>query len=144
VQRPTDGAPVFVAVDPGHGAGPRKRDKRTARLDDVETEKAHQDADGRLAFADPKQACAEIMESDQRPVQVAHGEIMLMDGLRRGRQFSRLGQCDIPKQHHPRESGAPKTQHVSYRLADLFDEKVAQEDAGKSRQRVDVPMHAAP
>ena len=81
----------FVAVDPGHCAGPRKRDKRTARPGDVETEKAHQDTGGRLAFADRKKACAEIMESDQRPAQVAHGEIIFMDCLRRGRQLSRLG-----------------------------------------------------
>ena len=91
MQRPPDGAPVFVAVDPGHCAGLRKRSQRMARLDDVETDKAHQEMDGRLAFADRKQACAEIMESDQRPAQVAHGEIIFMDCLRRGRQLSRLG-----------------------------------------------------
>src|SRR5689334_6080542 len=106
MQRPTDGAPVFVAVDPGDGAGPRKCDKRTARPDDVETEKAHQGTDGRLTFADCKQVCAEIMESDQRPAQVAYGPIMLIDGLRRGRQFARPGECRIPEQRYPLESHA--------------------------------------
>src|SRR6476660_666615 len=101
MQRPTDGAPVFVAVDPGHGAGPRKRDKGAARPDDVETEKAHQDTDGRLVFADRKQACAEIMESDQCPAQVAYGPVMFMDGLRRGRQFARSGECRIPEERYP-------------------------------------------
>ena len=91
IQRPTDGAPVFVAVGPGDGAGPRKRDKRAARLDDVQAEKAHQDTDGRFAFADRQQTGAEMMERDQRFAQMAHGEVMFVDGLGGGRQFPRLG-----------------------------------------------------
>ena len=81
VQRPTDGATVFVAVDPGHGAGTRKRDQRAARLDDIQTEKTHQNTDGRLAFADRKQARAEIIEGGQPPAQVAHGQLVFVDGL---------------------------------------------------------------
>ena len=55
-----------------------------------------------------------------------------------------LGSASIAKEHHPLERHAPKTQHTSYRLADLVCEKVAKKDDGESRQWVDIPMHAAP